>query len=153
MFGISLSEILLIAVVTLIAVGPQKLPGMLRSMGQWIARLRRLTTEVRAQTGIDEILREEGIDGVRELRALLRGEVMTAARSRARDPYEDTIELDDAQEFPIEGADAGGALPDDLVEHPAEDVSDSLSHESGAGELPSDSAEAPRPSTGQGGEP
>lgn len=119
MFGISFSEILLIAIIALVVVGPQKLPGMLRSLGQWIARLRRLTTEVRAQTGIDDVLREEGIDGVRELRALLRGEV-TAARTRAHDPYEDSIEIDEAQEYPAEGADAAGALPDDLLDDEVE---------------------------------
>ena len=53
MFGISLSEITLIAVVALIVVGPQKLPGMLRTLGQWVGRIRRLTTEVRAQTAIE----------------------------------------------------------------------------------------------------
>lgn len=115
MFGISFSEIILIAVITLVVVGPQRLPGMLRNLGQWIARLRRLTTEVRAQTGIDEVLREEGIDGVHELRALLRGEI-TSSRARAQDPYEDAIAIDVAQEYPDEGADAKGALPDDLLD-------------------------------------
>jgi sec-independent protein translocase protein TatB len=114
-FGISFSELVVIAVIALLVVGPQKLPTMLRSLGQWIARLRRLTTEVRAQTGIDEVLREEGIDGVHELRALLRGEI-TASRARARDPYEDTIEIDEGQEYPAEGPDAAGALPDDLLQ-------------------------------------
>jgi Tat protein translocase TatB subunit len=147
-FGISFSEILVIAVITLVVVGPQKLPGMLRNIGQWVARLRRLTTEVRAQTGIDEVLREEGIDGVRELRALLRGEV-TAARSRAHDPYEDSIEVDELQEFPCEGADAGGALPDDLVaETPRERTVP-------VGELASAPQERQQPSAptvGEGGE-
>ncbi len=115
MFGISFSEILLIAFIALIVVGPQKLPAMLLSVGRGIAKIRRLTNDVRAQTGIDEILREEGIDGVRELRSLLRGEV-AAARARGQDPHDDAVELDESQEYPPEGADAGGALPDDLVD-------------------------------------
>lgn len=128
MFGISFSEILIIAVITLIVVGPQRLPGMLRTLGQWIARLRRLTTEVRVQTGIDEVLREEGIDGVHELRALLRGEIMSS-RARAQDPYEDAIEVDEAQEYPAEGPDARGALPDDLIdEDPSEASNETESH-------------------------
>jgi sec-independent protein translocase protein TatB len=118
-FGISLSEIMVIAVIALVVVGPQKLPGMLRTLGQWIRKLRRLTTEVRAQTGIDEILREEGIDGVHELRSLLRGEI-AAARGRPRqsrdDPYLDAIEFDQGREYPVEGADSHGAMPDDLIE-------------------------------------
>lgn len=124
MFGISLSEITLIAVVALIVVGPQKLPGMLRTLGQWVGRIRRLTTEVRAQTGIDDILRQEGIDGgISELRGMLRGDLRSAIGSRRSeaatsydDPYPDAAELDRYREYPLEGADAHGALPDDLVD-------------------------------------
>lgn len=119
-FGISLSEIALIAVVALVVVGPQKLPGMLRTLGQWMGKLRRLTTEVRAQTGIDDILRNEGIDGgLTELRGILRGDLRAAGRMVSEpqnDPYRDSIEADPFREYPLEGADAQGALPDDLVD-------------------------------------
>ncbi len=121
MFGISFSEIVLIALIALVVVGPQKLPSMLLSIGKGIAKIRRMTNDVRAQTGIDEILREEGIDGVRELRALLRGEV-AAARARDQNVHDDAVELDESQEYPPEGADAGGALPDDLVEQTRADA-------------------------------
>jgi sec-independent protein translocase protein TatB len=133
-FGLSLAEIALIATVTLIVVGPQKLPKMLRTMGEWIAKLRRMTTEVRAQTGIDDILRQEGIDGgLSELRSILRGDLSGVGRSypqRPRvveDPYPDAIELDRTREYPPEGADAGGALADDLVDdapEPAAEVAE-----------------------------
>ena len=127
MFGISLTELALIAVVTLIVVGPQKLPKMLRTVGEWIAKLRRLTTEVRAQTGIDDILRQDGIDGgLSELRSILRGDLSNvgprnfspraAIAAAAADPYPEAIELDRTREYPPEGADASGALPDDLVD-------------------------------------
>lgn len=108
-------EMGLVAMVALLVVGPQKLPGMLRTLGEWMGRARRLMTEMRAQTGIDDILREEGIDGVAELRSLLRGEI-AAARSRAvQDPAADAAPPDPNQEYPSEGADARGALPDDLI--------------------------------------
>ena len=119
-FGISLTEIMMIAVIALVVVGPQKLPGMLRTLGQWIRKLRRLTTEVRAQTGIDEILREEGIDGVHELRSLLRGEIAAARRRPTtqprEDPYLEALEFDQGREYPVEGADSYGAMPDDLID-------------------------------------
>lgn len=122
MFGISFTEIAMIAIVALIVVGPQKLPGMLRTVGEWIQKLRRMTTEVRAQTGIDEILREEGIQGgISELRNLLRGDLGPAARGQparrsevVEDPYKASVEDDRLREYPPEGADAFGALPDDL---------------------------------------
>ena len=126
MFGISLSEIALIAVVALVVVGPQKLPGMLRTLGQWMGKLRRLTTEVRAQTGIDDILREEGIDGgLTELRGILRGDLRAAGRlaysESSADPYPESVEEDLFREYPPEGADAYGALPDDLVDDDDDD--------------------------------
>jgi sec-independent protein translocase protein TatB len=120
-FGISFTEIAVIALVALIVVGPHKLPGMLRTLGEWIGKLRRLTSEVRAQTGIDDILRQEGIEGgLGELRSVLRGDLGVSQRtSRTRlaaDPYPDAMEIDRYREYPPEGADAYGALPDDLVD-------------------------------------
>lgn len=122
MFGISLTEIVVIALVALVFVGPQKLPKMLRTLGEWIAKVRSLTTQVRQQTGIDEILRQEGIDGgLSELRSIMRGDLSSVGRSRSKaskpasDPYEESIEYDRSRENPVEGPDAYGALPDDLL--------------------------------------
>ncbi len=112
----------MIGVVTLIAVGPQRLPGMLKNLGQWMRKLRKMTTEVRAQTGIDDILRAEGLSGgLSELRSLVRGGPLAAVAGSAPppvyrpadDPFRD-LEIDVTREYPAEGADAMGALPDDL---------------------------------------
>jgi sec-independent protein translocase protein TatB len=120
-FGLSISEFILIGVVTLIAVGPQRLPGMLKNFGQWMRKLRKMTTDVRAQTGIDDILRAEGLSGgLSELRSLVRGGPLAAVAATAppvyrpaEDPFRD-LEIDVTREYPLEGADAMGALPDDL---------------------------------------
>jgi sec-independent protein translocase protein TatB len=118
-FGLSLTELVVIAVVTLVAVGPQRLPGMLKTLGQWIRKLRQMTTEVRAQTGIDDILRAEGIHGgLNELRGLVRGGFNETPRAKAADPY-NSLDTDPTREYPLEGADAAGALPDDLFDEPA----------------------------------
>src|SRR5882724_12037446 len=109
----------MIAIVALIVVGPRRLPEMLGTLGRWVAKLRHMTTEVRRQTGIDEILREEGISGgINELRTMLRGEVQTlqnlhrmGATSAALPPpapnavvdaYGEAIEFDDQRERPVE---------------------------------------------------
>ncbi len=123
MFGISLTEMVMIALVALVFVGPKKLPRMMRTVGEWVGKARSLTTQVRQQTGIDEILRQEGIDGgLSELRGLLRGDLGSSPRPRPGradqsfdDPYQEPIEYDRSREYPLEGADAYGALPDDLV--------------------------------------
>jgi sec-independent protein translocase protein TatB len=119
-FGFSFSEVLLIGVVTLVAVGPQRLPGMLRNFGTWMRKLRKMTTEVRQQTGIDEMLRAEGLHGgLNELRSLMRGGGgVPAPAPMPQRPVEDPyggIEFDVTQEYPPEGPDALGALPDDLA--------------------------------------
>jgi sec-independent protein translocase protein TatB len=120
-FGFSFSEVVLIGVVTLVAVGPQRLPGMLKNFGQWMRKLRTMTTEVRQQTGIDEMLRAEGMQGgLNELRSLMRGGGGTAPvapQYRApEDPYKH-IDIDASREYPPEGPDSLGAIPDDLVMH------------------------------------
>lgn len=115
-----MSEIAVIGVVALVVVGPKKLPQMLRTIGEWVGRLRRMVTQVRAQTGIDDILREEGIDGVKELRSLLRGELAQAQANLNRPgAYDSNAKPDLRDEYPVEGADAGDALPEDLVSQPS----------------------------------
>ena len=117
----------MICVVALVAVGPKKLPGMLHTLGQWLRKIRNLTSEVRSQTGIDELLRSEGLHGgLNELRGLLRGghanpfeppqrAAAAAIRAPIEDPYAD-LEIDVSREYPLEGADSYGALPDDLLD-------------------------------------
>jgi sec-independent protein translocase protein TatB len=130
--GVSFSEIVMIAIVALIVVGPRKLPEILGTMGKWVARLRRMTTEVRRQTGIDDILREEGFSGgISELRSMMRGELSNLQRYAQEpvptaaapapvvdvymDPYGDTGSSDRLREQPIEGPDAYDAIPEDLL--------------------------------------
>jgi len=125
-FGISFTELLVILVVGLIVLGPQKLPGLFRTLGQWIAQLRRLTTEVRAQSGIDEILKAEGLNGgLTELRGLMRSDLRrsTVALGDAIEvvppgpnPYLNSFEYDVARERPVEGPDSYDAIAEDLGE-------------------------------------
>jgi len=103
--------------VALLVLGPEKLPGMLRTMGTWLAKLRRLTTEVRYQSGIDEVLRAEGFDGgLNELRSIMRGGPAVVSHSATiRQPTPESFVSDKSREYPAEGPDAYGALPEDLV--------------------------------------
>ena len=121
MFGISFTELVVVVVVGLIVLGPQKLPGLFRSIGQWIAQLRRLTTEVRAQSGIDELLRAEGLHGgLNELRGILRTEhhspVDLVSEYAAPNPYSQDFGYDTARERPVEGPDSFDAIAEDLTD-------------------------------------
>jgi sec-independent protein translocase protein TatB len=125
-FGVSFTEFGLILLVILVVVGPQKLPSMMRTLGQWLGRFRRMTTEMRVQSGIDDVLRQEGLSGgLTELRAIVRGELgqlskpaphgHPASRITRPDPYAEAFEPDLGREYPVEGPDAYGALAEDLV--------------------------------------
>ena len=48
MFDVGFWELLLIAIVALLVVGPERLPGMARTVGLWVGRLRRYLYSVRA---------------------------------------------------------------------------------------------------------
>jgi sec-independent protein translocase protein TatB len=56
MFDIGWSELLVIAVVALIAIGPKELPGVLRMMGQWAGKARRMAADFQGQ--FNEAMRE-----------------------------------------------------------------------------------------------
>ncbi len=56
MFDIGWSEFVLIAVVALIAIGPKELPGVLRMVGQWMAKARKMAAEFQGQ--FQEAMRE-----------------------------------------------------------------------------------------------
>lgn len=56
MFDIGWSELVVIAVVALIAIGPKELPGVLRMIGQWIGKARRMASDFQGQ--FNEAMRE-----------------------------------------------------------------------------------------------
>ena len=56
MFDIGWSEIMVIAVVALIAIGPKELPGVLRMVGQWMGKARKMAAEFQGQ--FQEAMRE-----------------------------------------------------------------------------------------------
>lgn len=66
MFGIGGTELVIIAVVLLIAVGPSRLPKLLKAGVSAYREFRRATRELRASTGIDEILQDEDLRDLRK---------------------------------------------------------------------------------------
>jgi sec-independent protein translocase protein TatB len=56
MFDIGWGELLLIGIVALIAIGPKELPTVLRTLGQWMAKLRRMASDFQNQ--FHEAMRE-----------------------------------------------------------------------------------------------
>lgn len=56
MLDIGPSELLLIVIVAVIAIGPKELPAALRAVGRWIGQMRRMSAHFR--TGLDAMIRE-----------------------------------------------------------------------------------------------
>ena len=91
MFDIGWSELVVIAVVALIAIGPKELPGVLRMVGQWMGKARKMAAEFQGQ--FQEAMREaemadlkKSFDEVREAASgLAGGNVMTSLQKDVGD--------------------------------------------------------------------
>lgn len=106
MFGIGISELILIAVVALVVVGPKNLPLTLRAVGRAIREFQRASRELREQAGFDEVVDEV----TRPLREGLAGIEKDVLAER-----EDT-----SMEYPEAGPDDFGALADGASWYPDE---------------------------------
>jgi len=77
MFDMGFTEMMLIGIVALIVIGPERLPGVARTAGKYFGRLKRFMTTVRAD--VEQELRAD------ELRAIL------AQQQRELDTLKDSI--------------------------------------------------------------
>jgi sec-independent protein translocase protein TatB len=91
MFDIGWSELVVIAVVALIAIGPKELPGVLRMVGQWMGKARKMASEFQGQ--FQEAMREaemadlkKSFDEVRDAASgLAGGNLMTSLQKDVSD--------------------------------------------------------------------
>lgn len=62
MFDIGFPELLLVSVIALIVIGPEKLPETIRTLSLWLGRLKRslatIKSEIEAEIGADDIRRQ-----------------------------------------------------------------------------------------------
>jgi sec-independent protein translocase protein TatB len=97
MFDIGWSEYLVIAVVALIAIGPKELPGVLRMIGQWMGKARKMAAEFQGQ--FQEAMREaemadlkKSFDEVKEAASgFASGNLMTSLQK----DVSDSLRIDD----------------------------------------------------------
>jgi sec-independent protein translocase protein TatB len=76
MFDIGASELLLIAVIAIIAIGPKDLPLAMRTAGRWIAKVRKVSGHFRA--GVETMIREAELDEMEKEWKAKNAEIMTA---------------------------------------------------------------------------
>jgi sec-independent protein translocase protein TatB len=82
MFDIGWSEMMVIAILALIVIGPKDLPRVLKSVSYWVRKARSLAREF--QSGVDEMIREADLD---DAKTLLQGGKLDVERL-----VEDTID-------------------------------------------------------------
>lgn len=97
MFDIGWSEFVLIAVVALIAIGPKELPGVLRMVGQWIGKARKMASEFQGQ--FQEALREAEMADLKksfdEVRDAARGFSKSNILTSLHNEVSDSLRIDD----------------------------------------------------------
>ena len=138
MFDIGFSEVVVIAVVALIVIGPERLPKAARTMGLLFGRLQRYVGDVKA-----DISREMELDELRKLQKQVQGaaqEFKSSVESAAQNVHAEVRGVED--QLNATAAEATSAepvtnLPLDAASHPSE--SDALQ-----GAAPAADAPAPR---------
>ena len=124
MFDVGFSEVMVIAVVALIVIGPERLPKAARTMGLLFGRLQRYVGDVKA-----DISREMELDELRKLQKQVQGaaqEFKTSVESAAQNVHEGVRSVEDQL-----NATAAEATPADPHANPPEDLA-SRANEPGA---------------------
>ena len=118
MFDIGFSELLIIAVITLLVMGPERLPETVRTISLWFGRMKQMLSSAR-----QELENEVGMD---EIRLQLKNEKIMRQLDEAKGDIETTItdtkaaldkEISDAKvTLDNELSDARAELDEDLVD-------------------------------------
>jgi sec-independent protein translocase protein TatB len=89
MFDIGFWELAVIGIVALLVVGPERLPGMIKTTGQWAGRIQRLARELRTEIEREAVtpefrkLNQEFLAEDRRLKELARSPSSPLAQSGA----------------------------------------------------------------------
>ena len=120
MFDLGWSELLLIAVLALVVVGPRDLPRMMRMAGQYMAKARRMAREFQAT--FDELAKETEVDELRREVAALKSQATAPLTEMRKD-------LDKAVQPPASGADrqaGSAAIPETQLDDLPEEMADQI---------------------------
>src|SRR5947199_3806208 len=84
MFDVSWGKLVIIGVVALIVIGPKELPGVLRSVGHWMGKIRRMASEFQGQ--FQEAMREAEMSDLKKHADDLNN--VTKSLTSGLDPYD-----------------------------------------------------------------
>ena len=90
MFDIGFPELMLVAIVGLLVIGPNRLPEALRTLGLWLGRLRRsfntVKAEIEKEVGMDEVRRQLHNEAVMDEMKRIEREVKDTGKAARIDP-------------------------------------------------------------------
>jgi sec-independent protein translocase protein TatB len=147
MFDIGWSELVLIGVVALIAIGPKELPGVLRMVGQWMGKARKMAAEFQGQ--FQEAMREAEMADLKksfdEVKEAASGFTGTNLMTSLQKDVTEALRVDDINKPAEPSSPAAIEPPATSSEAPATS-SDALATSSEAPASPT-TPEAPTPAT------
>ena len=95
MFGIGLPELIIIMVLALIVIGPNKLPDLARALGKGMAEFRKATQEIKESLDMDsdfQEIKDDLTDSISNVKDAIKEEV-------AYDDYYNTASDDDTESY------------------------------------------------------
>lgn len=104
MFDVAPSEFFLVMLVALVVIGPKDLPKVLRVVGNWVGKARKVAAQFRA--GFDEIVRESELEELEKKwkaendRIMREHPVMEPQNEAASNPHQDISMKPDAGATP-----------------------------------------------------
>ena len=138
MLDIGFTELLLVAVIALVVLGPERLPQAIRTTAYWVGKIRRSFQSVK-----EELEREIDADGIKQQ---LHNEAVMKELNKTREQFQSqindlkkSVSIDSAEDQTSSGAntsskgDSGSVSGDDSMESMAlNDTSAHLSQEKGS---------------------
>ena len=114
MFDLGATELLVIGIVAIIVVGPKELPKMLRSFGQFVAKMRGMAREF--QSMFEEAARDTGMDDMAKSVSEVKNFSVADSVNEAMNPIsKEAAELESElrAEIPDESASAKASEPEE----------------------------------------
>ncbi|MFX4222200.1 MAG: Sec-independent protein translocase protein TatB [Thalassobaculum sp.] len=146
MFDLGWQEFLLVAIITVIVVGPKDLPRVVRSVSQFVRKARSMAREF--QTSLEEVAREAELDDVRrEVQSISKDGIGKSIEKQIdpdgsmRESVEDARKSANAEEIEAEMKSLEGETRKVASGSPSSSAASSSSHSSSATALPVETAE------------
>jgi len=115
MFEIGFPELVLVCVIALLVLGPERMPEALRTLGLWVGRLRRnflsVKSEIEREIGMDEVRRQLHNETILEDIKRLEREVKTDRAVPGRTAADPTAASAPSIDAPKESATPTGPAP------------------------------------------